>query len=355
MTRRDPGFDLSSNNFDTLRLVFASMVVFYHIGILSKLPAFAGLERYISSTFAVQAFFVVSGLLVTMSCERSTSLRTYATKRLLRIVPAYVVVVVGAAVLLSARSALPMREYFTHPGFWRYLGYNLLLSNFAAPSLPEVFTRLPETAVNGSLWTIKIEVAFYCIVPLLVWACRKWGYRRVLPALFVASIAWKVGFARLASHTEPPFFAKLSKHLPGQLSFFAGGAWTYYWARDGRTFSFPFFVVGLLTYMAFGEDRVMPIAPILVTFIVAWAALKAPRLPRPPDGNDYSYGVYLYHFPIVQCFIESDLLATHPWTAFTILLLLVALVAAISWHFIERPMLPHRKKPVVPLPQQATA
>src|ERR1700730_14494217 len=51
---------LRDNNFDALRLIFASMVVVYHIGLLS-LASSLNWTPHISATFAVQAFFVVSG------------------------------------------------------------------------------------------------------------------------------------------------------------------------------------------------------------------------------------------------------------------------------------------------------
>src|SRR5581483_10427826 len=159
---------LRDNNFDALRLIFASLVVFFHIAVLSAVSSLDWMPRYMSATFAVQAFFVVSGFLVTMSCENSSSLGSYAIKRFRRIAPAYVTVVVGAAILLSFMSALPARQYFSHPDWWRYVGYNLLLSNFNAPDLPGVFQSNPQAAVNGSLWTIKVEVGFYLVVPIMV-------------------------------------------------------------------------------------------------------------------------------------------------------------------------------------------
>src|SRR5260370_895587 len=103
---------LRDNNFDALRLIFASMVVVYHLGRLSQAVGLGWTSR-VSATFAVQAFFVVSGFLVTMSFENSSSIRSYTLKRLRRIAPAYVLVVVLAALSLSLISDLPAHEYFT--------------------------------------------------------------------------------------------------------------------------------------------------------------------------------------------------------------------------------------------------
>ncbi len=339
--------DINRNNFDILRLLFASMVVFFHVGILSQLPAFAWTQRFVSATFAVQAFFVVSGILVTMSCEKSSSLWSYASKRIRRIVPAYVTVVVGAALCLSMLSELPLEEYLTSPALLRYLGFNLILSNFAAPTLPGVFVHNHEHDVNASLWTIKIEVAFYCSVPLIVYAVRRWGYRPILAVLFVTSLAWKGGFLILAAKTAHPIYAKLAKQLPAQLAFFMGGAWLYYQAREKRRA--PALVLALLALPAYilieDELALVVVQPVAVTAIIGWAALNAPKIPPIAPGSDFSYGIYLYHFPFVQAFVASGLLARHPVLSLLALICIVATIAVLSWRFVERPFLPHRKAP----------
>ena len=335
------GSRLRENNFDALRLIFAAMVVVYHTALLSQAPAL-GWGLYISSTFAVQAFFVVSGFLVTMSFENSSSLKGYALKRLRRIAPAYIVVVVGAAVLLATLSTLPASQYFASLEFWRYLGFNLILSNFSAPSLPGVFTSHFETAVNGSLWTIKIEVAFYCTVPLMVWASRRFGYRATLATVFVASLLWKLGFGVAAASTGVEFYARLAKQLPGQLCFFAGGAWAYYRVREGAVMRAWPALLGALAYAATDGLLHEALAPLAVTAVVRWAAIDAPRLPRVGKHGDFSYGAYLYHFPLVQVFVACGLFQWSVPAAALLLFALVAVVAVLSWYVVEAPMLHER-------------
>src|SRR6185437_5831983 len=104
-----------------------------------------------------------------------------------------------------------------------------------APALPGVFASNAVSAVNGSLWTIKVEVGFYVLVPMIVWSVRRFGYRRALGSLFLLSLAWHAVFQLLYSHFGTEIYDKLAKQIPGQLSYFAGGAWTYYSAREGRS------------------------------------------------------------------------------------------------------------------------
>jgi peptidoglycan/LPS O-acetylase OafA/YrhL len=334
---------LLDNNFDALRLTFASMVVLFHIGLLSAAPALGLLRGYISATFAVQAFFVVSGFLVTMSFENSSSVRSYALKRLRRIAPAYVTVVLGAAVALVLLSTLSPRAYFAAADFRQYVVYNLMLSNFRAPSLPGVFQSNPVTAVNGSLWTIKIEVAFYIAVPLIVWAVRRFGYRPVLAAVFVASLAWRVGLDALSPLPGgDDIYAKLAKQLPGQLAFFAGGAWAYYAARQGRGPGIWPAIAGAIAYALSSGLIHEALEPFAVTAIVSWAALAAPRLPQVGKHGDFSYGVYLYHFPIVQTCVALGLFAWSAGAAVLIVAILVLLCSVLSWYLVESPALARR-------------
>jgi peptidoglycan/LPS O-acetylase OafA/YrhL len=334
---------LSHNNFDLLRMVFAGMVVLFHIGILSQSPALHWLEAGISSTYAVQAFFFVSGFLVTMSHERSSSLGSYASKRLRRIAPAYLVVVLGAAVLLVTMSRLSVAEYFLSPGWRDYVVYNLLLSNFSAPSLPGVFEGNHESAVNGSLWTIKIEVAFYCMVPLVAWLGRRIGHVRSLALVFLLSLAWKTGFQIAQDHTGLAFYGKLAKQLPGQLSFFAGGALAYHRTKADLPAP-PWWaaVAGVLLYTLTDGMVHELLAPVAVTLSVYWASVGIPQLIQAGRHGDFSYGLYLYHFPFVQTLIALGWFASHPIGSAFFMAALAMLIAVVSWYGIERPFLRRR-------------
>jgi len=328
---------LRENNFDGLRLLLALMVVFFHIGVLTRHPSLAWM-RGISATFAVQAFFVVSGFLVTMSYENTSSLASYSKRRAVRIVPAYICVVLGASVALVLLSDLSMAEYFGSSGFWKYLAANLTLVNFLAPTLPGVFSGNPETVVNGSLWTIKIEAAFYLCVPASVAAVRRWGYRRVLGLAVVASVAWQLAF-----QLRPEFGAalplSLAKQLPGQIAFFAGGAWLYYRVREGWRPSAWLAAAGLCLYASSSGVWNLLIAPFAATMIVAWIAVGAPMLPRTSKYGDFSYGIYLVHFPIIQVAISLGLFQSSPVVACLLVLLLIGLLSVFSWYAIEAPWL----------------
>ena len=95
---------LTRNNFDLLRLLFAGTVCLVHSYELSGFQQIGWITSVLSSAVAVKAFFVVSGFLIFMSFERSSSLASYARKRIRRIYPAYFTVVMLCAVFLVAAS-----------------------------------------------------------------------------------------------------------------------------------------------------------------------------------------------------------------------------------------------------------
>ena len=130
------------NNFDLLRLVFAGSVFFWRLYVLSRAPALEIFSHVFSANIAVKGFFVISGYLVMMSYENSSSIREYAEKRLRRIYPAYAAVVLACAIAGAFFSALPLAEY-AGAGLLRYLAANLAFLNFLAPSLPGVFEGQP--------------------------------------------------------------------------------------------------------------------------------------------------------------------------------------------------------------------
>lgn len=162
------------NAFNFLRLLCCLVVIYEHSVILSgiSLPCLNLRES------AVNVFFILSGFWVTLSYIKSSSVKEYALKRCRKIFPQYWTVVVLSAVLLSSFSVLGVKEYFSNSGLYKYLIANILTLNFVHPSLPGVFEGMTlGGSVNGSLWTIKVELGFYIVLPVLIWILSKISHR----------------------------------------------------------------------------------------------------------------------------------------------------------------------------------
>ena len=82
--------------------------------------------------------------------------------------------------------------------------------------------------MNGALWTLKIEVMFYAIVPLIAWLCRRLGTARVLAALYLASVAYYLALGHVAEARGSRLYAQFQLQLPGQLAYFVAGAAGFY-------------------------------------------------------------------------------------------------------------------------------
>lgn len=152
------------NAFTGIRIIGALIVVYEHFVVLTKfnLPCFE------LRGIAVNIFFFLSGFWVTRSFFTSKSLVEFYRKRIKKIFPPYLTVVFLSAFLLVFLSTLNAKVYYTDSGFWKYLLANITTMNFIHPGLPGVFNGEP---VNGSLWTIKIELGFYILLPLVIFLC----------------------------------------------------------------------------------------------------------------------------------------------------------------------------------------
>jgi peptidoglycan/LPS O-acetylase OafA/YrhL len=335
--------DFRSNNLDCLRLILASIVALFHVYALSSISAFSAFGKYLSPHFAVKSFFVISGLLIYRSYAQSSSIGSYMEKRVRRIYPAYFTVVVLAAVALWPLSTLSLAQYFG-PGFWKYLGANLVFLNFLAPTLPGVFTSNNIPAINGALWTLKIEVAFYLSVPVIHYLCSRFGTKKIIGAIFCFSCIWKYGFAFLASmdHSRSLYsldhsrgiYAQLDAQFPAQLVYFSAGIllllYFDYLKLHFRSISCITACLFLLDhFFTEGALDVFWISGIVLVFGF-WRYF----------GNfskygDFSYGVYIVHWPVLQTLIALGLAKQNPTIFLAVSLSLIALAGLLMWRLVE--------------------
>ncbi|MCF6293014.1 MAG: acyltransferase [Robiginitomaculum sp.] len=319
------------NRFDFLRLLFACVVVFYHALALSgtvsiKLENLATLLVELS----IQGFFIISGLLVYSSLVRSNNIYEYAKKRVRRLYPAYVVIIVipAFASLLMGGELFPVLKY---------LVANLGFLNFLAPTLPGLFEELRFPQVNGALWTLKIEVMFYIILPLLAWAIDLLGRKKwvLFITIYIFAEIWRAMILLL----DIPFAMQISRQLPGQMSFFVIGM-SLWLLRD-------------LLRVHITKTGVLGTILILLSFLPPLEFLRAiglggviffiSYLPGPAINvaryGDLSYGVYITHFPIINLIIMAGFFANSVWEGLLMVTGLVAFASLLMWHVVEKPFL----------------
>ena len=155
------------NNFDILRLILAVLVFFAHWNILTSQDI--SNQLFHLSGYAVHMFFIVSGFLIFWSFDANQNKKHFYIKRFFRIFPLYAFLIILQTLFFigfSDGSTFEVIKYFIA---------NIFFLNFLAPSVGSTLSSLEVNAINGSLWTLKNEVVFYLIVPLLFMFYKKWG------------------------------------------------------------------------------------------------------------------------------------------------------------------------------------
>jgi peptidoglycan/LPS O-acetylase OafA/YrhL len=329
---------LRQNNFDLLRFAFAFVVLLVHAYATSAAHELAAFSNYLSSEVAVKGFFVVSGFLIFMSYENSRSVAGYFGKRIRRIYPAYAFVILASALLGGFFSSLPWNEYLSLP-LLKYIAVNLVFLNFLQHDLPGLFINNPIQAVNGALWTLKVEVMFYCLVPLAVMAFSRLGRLPVLIAMYVGSVVYSEAMGALAAQSGSAFYLELQRQLPGQISFFVAGAAAYYYFEPLSRYALPLAAVALAAFIVQDALPWAAIQPLALGILVVYMACFFPRLGNFGKYGDFSYGIYIVHFPVLQLLVAYGVFAASAWLGLLVAAVLVLIAAVLLWHFIEKPAL----------------
>ena len=327
---------INVNNFDFLRVVFAFTVAFAHLIELSDLEILKPLKIYFNTRLAIDGFFIVSGFLIAKSFENSKTIKEYIIRRAKRIIPAYAVVILVSALFFSAISTSSLSEYFSNIQFWKYLTANLSFQNYLEPCLPGVFETNKFCAVNGALWTIKVEEAFYLLVPLFYWFVRskKFNFYLLIVIVYLLSVFYYMYFLSIDNY-------RIAKQLPGALAFFATGIVFY------KNFSLlqkwkdyiiiPCLILFVLEHYILKTQILKPISFGIMVFYIAYSFRFLNNFGK---YGDFTYGIYIYHFPIIQLFVFLGLFNKYPPLIIcTSVLMLTLLLAILSWYLIEIPYL----------------
>lgn len=336
------------NGFDFLRLAAALAVVVQHS--TAHLDAdFLWVSPGSRWWFydGVPAFFILSGYFVYRSAEvlrrRGDSWSDFFVNRGLRIVPAIWTYLIATALLVVAVGAAAPGDLMGAPGLI-WIASTLALVPVLSPGFLDNFG---VGVINGSLWTIPVEVSFYLIVPLLViGASRVRGCGRAA-GLLVAGVA--LGAAALS--------AVLSGSLPGKLlditflphlGFFALGIW-WYRRRDTTPLSgqvalatFALYLVIALSRPSLPDSAYHPLtlaAAVPLSYTLIYIGSNAPSwMSRLTDRvGDLSFGAYIWHMPLINLMLWYGLDDILPGQVAVALAILLTLVAAwLSWHLVER-------------------
>lgn len=324
----------TKNCFDFLRFFFAVNILLAHLGELSQSENLEFLFNFSNSNIAVKGFFIISGFLVAKSYANTPSLKQYFIKRAKRILPAYIVVLLFSVLILAFFSKFDFLEYFSDENVYKYLGWNSVFLNFMHPCLPGLFENNLMCAVNGALWTLKVEEGFYIVLPFIFYAIKKSKKPfLILGSLYVLSLLyWFV----MDSYLNQPL---LAKQLPGYLAYFATGIFLFLNFELVLQNKNKLLLISILLLIIsrFSHFQIDFFYPAAFGTVVIIAAYNLPFLNNFGKYGDFTYGLYIYHFPIIQLFRQYDLFEKHnPILMATIVILITLLFAVFSWFFVEK-------------------
>ena len=334
------------NGFGLLRLVLASSVILQHS---------LALTGHIDDTFigwwhpasigdlAVGGFFAVSGYLLFASAQRHPT-RQYLSLRAHRLFPGYWASLVAVAFVAAPLAAL------LGAGTYKLVGSNSAISYVGLNSTLVVLqhgigdllaTNPWPTALNGSLWSLAPEFCCYLILLVTVVLARRSRVRveiwlgAVLVGCFLV-----MSLARVALHSGIGDALGLLAGLG--LSFFTGSliqhrGWLTTPSRRTTTLA----ILALAVVVAVGLWA--PFGPIVlaVALVSVGRHVRSGWAARVDERRDLSYGVYLYHFPVIQLLVAAGVVPLTVSGALTVLapvtFLLVLPLATASWYLVEKP------------------
>lgn len=340
MSSKQPAI-INRNCLDFLRFFFAFNILLAHLCELSESKSLLFLSFFSNSHIAVKGFFIMSGFLVAKSFADTPTLKEYFIKRGKRILPAYIFIVLFSVIFLSLFSRYDFSEYFSDLDTYQYLGWNLFFLNFRHPCLPGLFEKNLYCAVNGALWTLKVEIGFYIVLPLIFYIIKKLQK----PFLVLGSLyLFSSGYWFLLNYLNQPL---LAKQLPGYLSYFVIGIYLFFnfdYVMKSKKTLLVFSGLIMIGYHFLGLQLDF-LYPAAFGFIVIITAYNIPSLNNFGKYGDFTYGLYMYHFPIIQLFRQYNLFQKYNPVIMAISVILISIFFAVfSWFFIEKRFLMRFKK-----------
>jgi len=336
------------NNFDFIRLCAATFVIVSHAFRLNGVPY----DPYYSwtlhgtlSEIGVNTFFTVSGLLVTRSWDGDPNAFRFAMRRILRIVPGLAVVTLLCAFVMGPLvTTLPREDYFASPLIEGYLR-NVAIYPIQY-ILPGVFANLPVPGVvNGSMWTLAVEATMYIGIAVLgTLGFLRWRFFPVV--MFFGFIAIRVTL--LKNHPGPFFWMWMDVHTIFDCgAYFFAGATLYKFDTVIPRLPSLLFALLLLFVVCMGTPAVPIVTYFVLPYLIFCIAFEENKaMHKLSELGDFSYGVYIYAFPVQQLVILAFGTAMGAVLSMTLTALLTFPLAALSWFLVERPVL--RLKPRAP-------
>jgi peptidoglycan/LPS O-acetylase OafA/YrhL len=393
---------------DGVRAIAAFAVVCTHVGFNSGrsldnrpfAPLLSRLDFGVTLFFLLSGFVIYRPFLVAALDGRQPPVtrrtRHFLLRRAVRILPAYWVAVLVTLAMLSLR----------HPSAHDWWAYPLLLQTYTGGNDDPSLTQM---------WTLSVELCFYLLVPVAAgWAAnRAAGGARIVRRnlMLIGSLIVLAALAGMVAHVVPAIGTRSLAWLPANVDWFALGmllalisactgragrsdersgtdggnphgwqpAFFTTWTTLARATGWCWTLAGLIFWFA-----TLPVAgPRLLLVPTGWegffkhtlyglcALLLLMPLTLAPPGRlaavlswrpirylgDISYGVYLWHLPLllaIQHRLGYATFSGHFWVLLALTVASSVLVASLSWRLLESPLLRWANRRYRPSPVRGT-
>jgi peptidoglycan/LPS O-acetylase OafA/YrhL len=357
-----PSGGARSSGIDGLRGLAALSVLLFHLWLYARVAPPAGAATgaadwlFSSMRWGLLLFFVLSGFLLYRPWLAAgdgsgpPDLWRYVRSRAARVLPAYYLAVAGSVLLLWGSDAVPGVRLPSAESLPLFL---VFAQNFSADSV---------LTLDPPLWTLAVEVSFYAVLPALGLAAMRLGrrHRIWLPiSLIGAGLLWSSMVSATGS------FLPLTKVLPAMLPFFGIGMLAATLARDrsidARRARWLAGLAAVALAAQFGAQLLLPGTisgalhdlPAATCFAAIVSLAGSAHSPRALSWGPVtrigtvSYGLYLWHVPVLWWLRARGLLPLDPILALPVVLAPSLLLATLSWRYVERPMIAwaRRKRP----------
>ena len=330
--------EFSNNGYGLLRYLAAGLTVLAHFSWkyveFSEVPV-PLLSRTLDATLyfnPIIMFLSISGYLIASSVDKSKDLKEYFTKRVLRLFPEY-----WMCALLTFVSLLILVPHLIDRSILFWLGTQIVgISN-----TPVLLRSYGTGAINGSLWSVMVQIQLYAVLGFLHKYLKKlkiWQWLVVLAISLGANIA-----SEFLVNNVSGFAVKIiGKIFVPFLIWFFTGAFVYYKRERMIPFlkravfplmlAYVFMKVIDIHTPGYFEESLFGVLCALI-FIGGGYLLSKIHF-----KVDLTYGMFLYHWPVLNVIIHYDLVNKLHWVWCLLILVAATLVLAfLSWKFINQP------------------
>jgi len=292
---------MKSENLHLMRFIASIMVIISHSFIIST-----GVEcnewfvvlsngQLTMGGFAVAVFFLCGGYLIAMSAEKNQTAGKFFKARALRLFPPLVFSTFFTILICGLVSEWGQIMYYTSPTTWEYMKNSIFWRVYY---LPGVFTGNPYgPTVNGSLWTLPVEFICYilCFIAMKLKLTKKKTYPFTAPFVIAGAVlVWILGLTI-------PMARELIR--PVLLFYIGMGYWIY---RENIFFNVRNVVIAIAVFfllMIVGQGTFAMLLAFPYIMMYIWFGMKQCSSKLGKLG-DYSYGIYLWGFPVQQLVVH---------------------------------------------------